>query len=434
MCIFISHDKNACSIFAYYTTVSKNCVAAIGAMRFCAQLRLRIFYFWGGIRMKKLIVLILVIAMIFSFSGCDEQSSVVSIKTAFVDESGNLIITLTNGETISAGNVKGEQGEKGDKGDPGEQGIPGENGIDGIDGNNGTDGTNGIDGKDGTDGVDGKDGKDGTYSNLGSLNTPDGKQIEFRIIESGGVEYLQYRYVGEEKWSTCGNNTHNTIDGRIYPIVRKIEITKDNFNEYFEYYIDEIFWSESSVSQYSSIKLKDKYFIRAIDVSDPNYNNDLPGMNAEIKVTYDKYDCEVDFENQIITTSPDPIATNLLATISGSVYPYSYPYIYKPYDFNIINCNISIIPLPECSSSSSSIPESSIPESSISLPESSISTSDSIPIPFFNLDEVDSSSSSSSRPSNTYKTEYTFNKPTSYEAISVEGYIYLYDEVPEWRK
>ena len=417
----------------------ENCVAAIGAMRFCAQLRLRIFYFWGGIRMKKLIVLILVIAMIFSFSGCDEQSPVVSIKTAFVDESGNLIITLTNGETISAGNVKGEQGEKGDKGDPGEQGIPGENGTNGIDGKNGADGINGIDGKDGTDGADGKDGKDGTYSNLGSLNTPDGKQIEFRIIESGDVEYLQYRYVGEEKWNTCGNNTHNTIDGRIYPIVRKIEITKENFEEYFEYELGEIKWDELYVSQYLTVKLKDEYFKKAIDVLDPNYNDELPGTYFEIKVIYDEYDCEVDFENKTITESLVPSATNLIGTLSGGIYPYSYPYTYKGGYFEIIKRRIHHIP--ESSSMSSSIPESSIslPESSISLPESSISENsseqgnESIPMPFLALDEASSSSSSSSRPSYIYETEYTLNKPTSYELVSVEGYIYLYDEIPEWR-
>ena len=49
-------------------------------------------------------------------------------------ENGNLIITLTTGETLNLGNVKGE---KGDKGDQGQQGIQGEKGDTGAAGQNG---------------------------------------------------------------------------------------------------------------------------------------------------------------------------------------------------------------------------------------------------------------------------------------------------------
>ncbi len=45
VCVFIFHDKNACSIFAYYIAVSKNCVAAIGAMRFLCAASAAHFYF-----------------------------------------------------------------------------------------------------------------------------------------------------------------------------------------------------------------------------------------------------------------------------------------------------------------------------------------------------------------------------------------------------
>ena len=42
-CVFLSHDKNACSIFAYLLMEVKVCVAAIGACVFGARLRLRTF-------------------------------------------------------------------------------------------------------------------------------------------------------------------------------------------------------------------------------------------------------------------------------------------------------------------------------------------------------------------------------------------------------
>lgn len=51
----------------------ENCVAAIGAMRFCAQLRLRIFIFGGVFKMKKIVTLLLAFILVLSFVGCGKE-------------------------------------------------------------------------------------------------------------------------------------------------------------------------------------------------------------------------------------------------------------------------------------------------------------------------------------------------------------------------
>ncbi|MDC0204400.1 DUF1566 domain-containing protein [Flavobacteriales bacterium] len=64
----------------------------------------------------------------------------VSITNTIVNTNGDLILTLSDGSEINAGNVMGETGE------PGEDG---QDGVDGIDGNDGADGADGIDGQNG---------------------------------------------------------------------------------------------------------------------------------------------------------------------------------------------------------------------------------------------------------------------------------------------
>ncbi len=160
----------------------------------------------------------------------------VGVSDVYIDEDGNLIVTLTDGSILNLGKVlgadgkdgvdgtngkdgkdgvdgkdgkdgtQGPQGEKGEKGDTGAQGPQGEKGADGVDGKDGqdgadgkdgltpyigdngnwwigetdtgikaagTDGVNGKDGINGRDGVDGKDGKDGADGKDG-VNGKDG--------------------------------------------------------------------------------------------------------------------------------------------------------------------------------------------------------------------------------------------------------------------
>lgn len=67
----------------------------------------------------------------------------VYVQNCVINEDGNLIVTLSDGSTINAGQAKGE---KGDTGEAGAAGAPGEKGEKGEKGDPGTDGTNGVDG------------------------------------------------------------------------------------------------------------------------------------------------------------------------------------------------------------------------------------------------------------------------------------------------
>ncbi len=123
----------------------------------------------------------------------------VGVKSVEINESGELVITLTNGDVSNLGRIIGADGRDG------------ADGVDGVDGINGKDGigiknieisANGeliitltdssinnlgvIVGRDGKDGVDGVDGKDGT----------DGREIELRVADG----YIQWHYVGETEW------------------------------------------------------------------------------------------------------------------------------------------------------------------------------------------------------------------------------------------
>ena len=76
-------------------------------------------------------------------SGGGGGGTVVSVADCDINADGDLIVTLSDGTVINAGNAVGPQGPAGPTGPKGEQGEKGENGTNGT---NGVDGTNGIDG------------------------------------------------------------------------------------------------------------------------------------------------------------------------------------------------------------------------------------------------------------------------------------------------
>ena len=63
--------------------------------------------------MKKLIAILLCLAMLLSFSACEDEATPPAEPTVVTGEKGD----------------KGDQGEKGDKGDKGDQGAPGAAGV-----------------------------------------------------------------------------------------------------------------------------------------------------------------------------------------------------------------------------------------------------------------------------------------------------------------
>lgn len=81
-----------------------------------------------------------------------------SISSAIVNSDGNLIVTLSTGDVIDAGYVKGDAGAAGEKGDAGAQGEQGPAGDTGAQGAPGPQGIQGIAGPAGAQGAAGADG------------------------------------------------------------------------------------------------------------------------------------------------------------------------------------------------------------------------------------------------------------------------------------
>ena len=135
----------------------------------------------------------------------DRGATGTGISEIYVNEKGELIITLTDNTVHNVGKIVGEDGQNGINGADGQNGKDGEDGKDGtngIDGQDGKDGRGiydislnnageliitlsdntvynlgiitGADGKDGTDGKDGENGKDGTNG----VDGKDGRGIE----------------------------------------------------------------------------------------------------------------------------------------------------------------------------------------------------------------------------------------------------------------
>ena len=136
--------------------------------------------------MRKVLCLMLIAIMLLSV-GC---SAAVSVVGANINDDGNLILSMSDGSTIDAGYAKGDKGDQGEKGIDGKDGSDGIDGVDGVGikkaavndsghlmirltddtlmdtgyviGADGKDGRDGVDGRDGRDGADGRDGFDGT--------------------------------------------------------------------------------------------------------------------------------------------------------------------------------------------------------------------------------------------------------------------------------
>ncbi len=131
--------------------------------------------------------------------GADGKDGV-GVKSAALDQNGNLIITLTDDTVFNLGVIVGTDGKNGTDGKDGKDGVNGKDGKDGI---NGKDGENGKDGANGKDGIDGKDGlgiadikidengnfiftmSDGSTINAGSVPKDDSVQAIAGVNEGG---------------------------------------------------------------------------------------------------------------------------------------------------------------------------------------------------------------------------------------------------------
>ena len=165
----------------------------------------------------------------------DRGATGTGISEIYVNEKGELIITLTDNTVHNIGKIVGEDGQNGINGADGQNGKDGEDGKDGtngIDGQDGKDGRGiydislnnageliitlsdntvynlgiitGADGKDGTDGKDGENGKDGTNG----IDGQDGK-------DGRGIYDISLNNAGELIITLSDNTVYNlgTITG-----------------------------------------------------------------------------------------------------------------------------------------------------------------------------------------------------------------------------
>ena len=71
--------------------------------------------------MKRLISIIAVLlALVFALASCGETKGV---KSAEINENGELVLTYTDGTTQNLGVVKGEKGDQGEQGDKGDSAV-----------------------------------------------------------------------------------------------------------------------------------------------------------------------------------------------------------------------------------------------------------------------------------------------------------------------
>ena len=115
-------------------------------------------------RRKRLAVLFVTV-LVLSFTGACGQNAPVSVERAYINDSGELVLSYTDGTEQNVGVVVGADGKDG------VDGKDGADGKDGVDGKDGADGRDGADGKDGVDGKDGADGKDGVNGTNGADGT-----------------------------------------------------------------------------------------------------------------------------------------------------------------------------------------------------------------------------------------------------------------------
>ncbi len=111
--------------------------------------------------MKKVIAAILLVSSLLLLCACGKEPR--EVRTAEINEKGELVIIFTDGTRSNVGMVKGERGDAG------------ENGADGKDGENGK------------DGVDGKDGEAGDAGQKGSQGVPGRSILDVYMDENGAL-------------------------------------------------------------------------------------------------------------------------------------------------------------------------------------------------------------------------------------------------------
>lgn len=158
--------------------------------------------------MKKLLALIIAVALCAGLCGC---ASTVSVSSAQIDADGHLILSMSDGSTLDAGLARCEKGEKGDKGDKGEQGIQGLPGEKGEKGDKGDRGPRGEKGERGAQGIQGERGAAG-YSGGSGASGRDGVDGKTPYIGENGHWWIDDKDTGVSATVSPGTRVTSAED------------------------------------------------------------------------------------------------------------------------------------------------------------------------------------------------------------------------------
>ena len=120
----------------------------------------------------------------------------VGILSAIINAADQLVITLTDGTLFESDSLRGAKGDQGDDGAPG---------IDGKDGLNGAEGKDGLNGADGSDGTDGLTGPQGPPGQIGQ-----GAQPTCDESQRGTQWFVQGASDVADRIDICGKNADDS--------------------------------------------------------------------------------------------------------------------------------------------------------------------------------------------------------------------------------
>jgi len=176
----------------------------------------------------------------------------VSVTNCTINDSGNLIVTLSDGTTIDAGHCVGA---KGDKGDPGTDGAKGADGTPGAKGDPGTPGAAGADGVSPTIEV---------YSNTTTsyqlkIHNADGTSIITPNLLGSGASTTRYYIYDNTFYTNYTDTIYTLFNGNLKALSEYIADTNSAFcnaenNHALNYNTVDFGW-DGSITSFSTVSI-----------------------------------------------------------------------------------------------------------------------------------------------------------------------------------
>lgn len=144
---------------------------------------------------KKLIAAVLAcLLVVLTLASCNQEEAR-SVRSAEIDENGQLVLTYTDGTQSVLGTVKGADGRNGQDGADGKDGIDGKDGVNGKDGADGKNGAAGVKGNPGAPGEKGETGEAGRGIASVSMSEDGNLKVTYSDGKAETVELLGSLYL-----------------------------------------------------------------------------------------------------------------------------------------------------------------------------------------------------------------------------------------------